>query len=344
MATPVLRAMRRHFALSEIVCYGGAAALETLSGTAWADRLVADFSTRRKPRWAGFVRQVLELRRERFDLAVLLPNSFRVAALAKFGKARRIVGYDRDGRGWMLTDKIEPPRDSARRFAPVPTIDYYAALAATLGVPCESRRMELAVTEPDRAAAETMLARISTSRDGPLVMLNPGASFGTSKLWLPERFAAVADALIECRGARVVINAAPGEREVAARVGREMRNRPAINFAERDNSIGLLKGLIRRCSLLITNDTGARHLAAAFGAAVVTVFGSTDPTWARIDYARERIVRAEVPCSPCQRKICPNPPGPQHHQCMYAVSVEMVLAAAEGLLDEDGVASREESR
>jgi heptosyltransferase-2 len=84
--------------------------------------------------------------------------------------------------------------------------------------------------------------------------------------------------------------------------------------------------------LLITNDTGARHVGAALGADVVTIFGSTDPEWTRIDCPRERIVRVPVPCAPCRKKFCRLPAGPTHHQCMTAVTVEMVLAAAEELL------------
>lgn len=163
-------------------------------------------------------------------------------------------------------------------------------------------------------------------------MLNPGGAFGPSKIWDSHRYAGVADRLMQRHGAQIIINAAPSERAIAASVDREMCNTPAVNFAELDNSLGLLKGLLRRCSLLITNDTGARHIAAALGTGVVTLFGSTDPRWSRIDYDRERIIRVDVPCSPCQKKMCAQPPGPLYHQCMSAITPEMVLQAAEKLL------------
>ena len=112
-----------------------------------------------------------------------------------------------------------------------------------------------------------------------------------------------------------------------------MRRAPAVSFDERDNTLGLLKSLVRRCSLVITGDTGVRHFAAAFDTPVVTLFGSTDPVWASIDYDKERIIRVDVPCAPCQKKRCPLPEGPEHHQCMEKITPEMVLAAAEELLD-----------
>jgi heptosyltransferase-2 len=333
MATPALEALRRALPAAEITYVGRPAALATVSGTDAADHMVADRSAPGR-RIAGFLSTAAALRRRRLRFAVLLPNSFRVAALARNGGIGDLLGYDRDGRGLLLTRKRKAPRHYDGSFRPVPAIDYYNALIETIGVHCRSRRMRLAVTEADEAAAETLLHEAGADRSRPLVMLNPGAAFGPSKMWDAARFAAVADALIAHRRAQVIINAAPSERRVAAHVARAMRGRPAVNFADRPNTLGLLKGLMKRCRLLITNDTGARHIAAAFEIAIVTLFGSTDPTWARIDYPRERIVRVDVPCSPCQKPLCPQPAGPLYHRCMTAIEPEVVLAAAEELLDE----------
>ena len=276
------------------------------------------------------------LRAGRYDLAVLLPNSFRTAALAYFSGIGRIAGYGRDGRSWMLSDKLSPPRDEAGKFIPGPMIDYYLDLVRLLGAEADSRRMELAVTPAEDAEACRLFAEANMDPARPVVMLNPGASFGPSKLWPPERYAAVADALVDRHGAQIIINASPGDRPVAARLAAAMRRSPSVNFAERDNTLGLLKAILKRSSLLITNDTGARHVAAALGVAVVTLFGSTDPRWSETGSEFERIIRTNVSCSPCQKKQCPLPAGPTHHQCMTAITVEMVLAAAGQLLDGPG--------
>jgi len=332
MATPALRGLREHFASAHMVHVGKAAALEVLEGLGLSDEAIPC-----RPAWwspaADVVRLSWRLRRGRYDLAVLLPNSFRVALTAALAGVSRVAGYARDGRSWLLDDKVSPPRDEQGRFVPVSAVDYYIALVESLGASCADRKMELAVTDLDRQAAEAILAQVGINGRHPVVMLNPGAAFGVSKVWHPTRFAALADALIERRGAGIIINAAPAERAIARQVAEAMRCRPAVNMADFDNSIGLVKGLLRRCDLLVTNDTGARHLAAALGVPVVTVFGSTDPRWSAIDYDRERIVRLDVPCSPCQRPLCPQPPGPTYHQCMEAISLEMVLAPAEELLD-----------
>ena len=334
MATPVLAALREHFAGARIVYVGREVARQLLAGSDRCDEFILDASDRR-PKVGNFFRTVRRVRRRRFDLALLLPNSFRTALLARLGHAGRIVGYIRDGRGWLLSDGPKPERDSSGRFKPAPAIDYYIRLAGHVGVPAPARKMTLGVLASDREQAQALLAQAGARSDRPLVMLNPGASFGPSKMWAPERFGAVADALIERRGAQVIVNAAPNdaERGVAAQVAGAMRGPPLVNLAGRDNTLGLLKALLRRCDLLITNDTGPRHIAAAFGVGVVTLFGSTDPVWAQIDYDRERILRVDLPCSPCQEKICPQPAGPLYHQCMAGISTEMVLRAADELLD-----------
>lgn len=325
MATPAIRALVRHWPGRRIVFAGKPVALAALGPVADPRDMVA------LP--MGIWASVRLLRRIGISQAVLLPNSFRSALIARLAGADSLTGYARDGRGWLLTQKLAPQRMQNGQYKPVPAVDYYIALAELIGAKCTSRELALPVEPEHEAAAERLLAECGVDRAGPVVMLNPGASFGTSKMWSAEKYAALADMLIERRGARIIINAAPAEKQIARWVERAMRNAPALSFAGRDNSLGLLKALLRRCDLLVTNDTGARHLAAAAGVSVVTVFGSTDPEWSRIDYPRERIVRLGVECSPCQLKLCPLAAGPDYHKCLERVSPEMVLAAAEELLD-----------
>ena len=334
MATPALRALRKHFERSRITHIGPPVALETLEGTDLADEQLPDLS-RQPPSLRNFIRQVRSIRRNHFDLSVLFANSFRSALLCWLGGARPIAGYDRDGRGCMLTHKLTPPRDDAGTFAPIPAIDYYNALVGMLAAETTSQEMVLSVTPEGESAVKELFAQARIDPKRPIVMLNPGGSFGPSKMWAPERFAVVSDTLCARRSVQIIINAAPSERDVAAKISASMMRQPAINFAVREGSISILKSLMRRTNLLITNDTGARHVAAAMGVSVVTIFGSTDPKWTEINYPKEQIVRVDVPCGPCQSKACLLPRGPSYHECMMKITPEDVLEAAERMLDRD---------
>ena len=330
MATPVLKALRRGFPAASIAHMGRPAPLAVADGVDWSDETIAVDPAAGGMRLLALASQI---RRGRYDLGILLPNSFRVAALARLGGVTELLGYARDGRGWLLHRKLLAPQDGRGRFLPVPMIDYYRRLAEALGLGDVPRTMRLGIRAEDGAAAERLLAEVGADNRRPLVMLNPGASFGSSKMWELDRWAALADALIERRDAQILINASPAERRIVSQVALRMQHVPAIDFASRDNRVGLLKALVKRCALVITGDTGVRHIGAALGTGVVTLFGSTDPVWSQIDYPRERIIRVDVPCSPCQRKRCRRGAGPLYHVCMAAITVEMALAQAEALLD-----------
>ena len=332
MATPLLRAIRSKFPDAKITLAGKPVSLDLLRPSDWVDDFVID-TTASSASLPNMIKMAADLRRNDYDLAVLLPNSFRSALLAALAGIRRIAGYHRDGRGLLLTDKMSPPRSKDGSLVPVPMIDYYLALAGLVGALPDNTQMELPLDPETEAAAEAMLADAGVDKSSPLVMLNPGGAFGVSKMWDADRYAAVADELIDSRSAQIIINAAPMEKKVAAEVAFNMKNKPLINFADSDNTIGLLKSLLARCDLLITNDTGARHIAVAMGTSVVTVFGSTDPAWTVLHYDRERTIVVETPCGPCQKKMCLQPPGPNYHQCMEAITPQMVLDAANELLD-----------
>jgi heptosyltransferase-2 len=206
-------------------------------------------------------------------------------------------------------------------------IQYYLALAGYLGASQSDTTMELFTSPEDETAIDRLLSQWGLDSDRGILVLHPGGGFGPSKRWPPERFAHVADVLSERFNLAVAISAGPSEHDVAQAVQDSM-NRPAVNLVPKNISIGQLKVLLRRSRLMISNDTGPRHFAVAFGVPVVTIFGSTDPAWTDTFFDGERIVRAQVDCGPCQKKTCK-----QDHRCMELVTPEMVLASAEELLN-----------
>lgn len=331
MATPSLSALRARLVDWRIIFVGKPSVLEILSGGNLADECIPDISTV-SPRFMNMFRMTGRVWRVHPHAALMLPNSFRAAWLAFVSGAGKRVGYNRDGRGWLLTDTYPPRRDIRGRYVPVPAIDYYARLMELLNVDVPSRCMTLSVTSQGEEAAERLLVEAGCDSSRPLVMLNPGGAFGPSKMWETAGYAEVADELTRQWNAQIIINSAPGEQLVAEDIGRRMKTRPLVNFATRSNSLSLLKSLMRRCRLLITNDTGARHVGVAMGIDVVTIFASTDPRWTELYYPRERSVRTSARCAPCQSKFCLFPAGPMYQQCTRTITADMVLAAATELM------------
>ena len=334
MAGPALRALRGGFGQAHIVYLGRGGPLEVLADSGWSDECIEMTRGRGLKRSRELVRLVKKLRHENFDWAVIMPNSFGSALTVAMAKIARRIGYDRDGRGVLLTDCLLAAKENGR-FVAGPMIRYYLALADYLGVRELSTHMELFANKADEEAVEKMLGEWGVDSGRPLVVVHPGGGFGLSKRWEAEKFAEVGDALIERFSAEVIITGTAVERDVAQKVLGAMKGK-AVNAAEGNISVGQLKGLIRRSSLWIGNDTGPRHIAVAFSVPTVVIFGSTDPAWTDTFFDGERVVRAEVGCGPCQKKVCRE----KTHRCMELVTAEMVLTEATDLLENWGKSER----
>lgn len=269
----------------------------------------------------GRLRLARKLYQDRFDLAVMFPNSLEAALVPWLAGIPRRVGYPTDGRRLLLTYPIPFPAASAGRHQVERYLDIVRALGGD-GPPS----LHLPVTAEARESGERLLRDHGIAPADPVVALAPGSVYGSAKRWPVERFAAVADALVDRRGVRILLIGSGGERPVLERVAAGMR-RPAVNLGGRTD-LPALVGLLERGRLLLTNDTGAMHVAAAIGTPVLAVFGPTDAEATGPLGRHARIVREPVPCSPCLLRECPI-----DHRCMRRVSVDRVLEAALELLD-----------
>jgi heptosyltransferase-2 len=329
MATPTLRAIRQLYPNAHISYLLRRYVKPIYAGMPWADKLITYRTGPTKAKAGkGMFDLAARLRSAKFDLAILLPNSFKTALLCKMAGIDHIVGYERDGRGFLLSDKLLPVKERGK-FIPTPIVKYYLGIAHYLGWQQRDLKLELFVTDAERRDAEEVLARCGigeASAHRPMIILNPGAQYGAAKCWLPEYFAQLADRLIEELGATVLISAAPKERLIVEAINRCMRH-AAVDLPRAGCSLGALKEIVRRCDVMVTNDTGPRHIAAAFDVPVVTVFGPTHPEWTEIYFQKERKVSVPVFCGPCQKKTCP-----LDHRCMTRVTPAMVFDSAAQLL------------
>jgi heptosyltransferase-2 len=255
--------------------------------------------------------------RGRADLAVILPNSFAAAFALWRARIPERWGYATDGRGFLLTRRCRVPPELRGRSQ----VYYYRAMLEGVGVAVEGPA-DASLRCPDEWAAH---ARTILGDDGPWLGVNPGAFYGSAKRWMSERFAAAADLVARRTGARIAILGGRDERPLGETIAAQLRAPFRLLCGE--TRLRDLVGVLSRLRLLLTNDSGPMHVAAALGVPLVAVFGSTD--WAETAPVgeRQRLVREDVPCAPCRLRECPI-----DHRCMSRVDVDRVAAAALDLL------------
>lgn len=319
MSIPALSAMRQRWPEAHITILARPSVAELYSGQPFVDRLMPLPAVSRSP--FAMEQAARGLREERFDCAVLLQNAFSAAWLVWRARIPQRIGYARDGRGVLLTEAIALPKTGE---IPDHEAFYYLALLRGAGwletIP-EVTQISLCLSAGAIGVAEARLREAGLRPDAQRIALAPGAAYGSAKCWPPERFAAVADALIDEFAADVILFGASSELEICRQIANRMHRRPVILAGQ--TSIGELPALFSRCRLFVGNDSGAMHVAAAVGVPVVAVFGSTDPHGTAPVTSQRKLVQHSVACSPCFLRECPI-----DHRCMVRVPVRDVRDAA----------------
>jgi heptosyltransferase-2 len=268
------------------------------------------------------------MRAERFDLAVLLPNSLRTALVAWFGRATERIGYVRYGRGPLLTGKLYPRR-AGNQLVPLPMVESYLELARAIGCGEESPRLELATVEADERSADGVFQRLGLTAAGRVVAMNSSGAYGAAKLWPVEHFGRLAQRVVDELDYDVLVTCGPKEREIARSVVRLADRSRVVSMVDQPMDLGTAKACIHRCRLMVSTDSGPRHVAAAFGLPVVTMFGPMLPIWSENPTQRAVNLLLDLDCIGCHQRACPL----GHHRCMRELTVEMVFAAARRCLE-----------
>lgn len=323
MATPALKALRESFPNSTITYLARPYVKQVIEGLPFFDRLIEHTSQ-------GVFGPFLmgrRLKEGKFDAAFLFTDSFRSALEVFLAKIPRRIGYATDFRTLLLTDRIDYELEEGKR-KPVPMVNYYLKLIRHLGATTEQLKPVLSVSDKSKKHADEFLSQHGIREGDILVGISPGAKFGSSKLWVPERFAEVADALTEKYGAKPIIFCGPGEEEISQKIAQAAHS-PVIDTSDDIIALDDLKAFIQRCDILITTDAGPRHFAVAFDKPVVVIMGPTDPRYTNANLEKTIILRVEnLSCSPCHKKICP-----RNHECMTGITSQQVLSAAGRLLE-----------
>lgn len=257
--------------------------------------------------------------RGRFDLGVALPNSLESALGLWLAGAGARVGYNTDHRGFLLTSALDGPE----KLQGVHTVFYLLAVLQAFGEVNDFTPPQLYLTEAEVAGARRLLE----PHHGPWVALSPGAAYGPAKRWAPERFARVGARLKEESGAGLVLLGGPEDRAAADAVKSNL-SEGCLNLVGRTD-LRQAMAVLARMQLLITNDSGLMHVAAALGVPLVAVFGSTDPEATRPFTDQATVIYHGLSCSPCLERTCKI-----GYPCLAEVSADEVYEAARGWLDE----------
>ncbi len=320
MTTPAMAAVRATFPESRISVMANPLVAELFNPHPLCDEVVVFDKGGTHRGIPGFFRFAMGLRHQGFDLAILFQNALEAALLAYLARIPVRAGYRTDCRGALLTHGV-PVGRAAKALHHT---DYYVKMLEALGVSGGDGGLRLHCTPKEELWASQLLGK------GFWIAINPGATYGSAKRWVPAGFAKVAAALIQDDEARIVLVGSPGEAAIGQAIEAAVQARPTevLNMVGK-TTVRQLVALLSRCRLLITNDSGPMHVAAALRVPVVALFGPTDHTTTSPFTDRWRMVRKAADCSPCLKRVCPT-----DHRCMKAITVEDVLSAAKELMEE----------
>ncbi len=318
MTTPALRQLRAAFPSAHVALLVTPLTAGLFEGSPFVDEVMP--YRRKEDGVAAFMQAVREIRAREFDLALLFQNAFEAALLAWLGRVPLRIGYAMHGRAGLLTHRLQHDASHQGRHQVHDYLDIVEQAAHLAGISFERNAMaSLTASTAQRDAAAALLQRRSLI-NRPLIALNTAATNSRAKCWPIENFAALADRLAAERGAQIVLIGAASERDNAAAVIAQMRTAQALNLAG-ETSMGELIGLLATCDLLVSNDTGPAHVAAALATPTLTLFGPTNEFETAPTGARAELMRVDgIECARCMHRDCPI-----DHRCMTRLTDDEVL-------------------
>ncbi|MBI3615064.1 MAG: lipopolysaccharide heptosyltransferase II [Candidatus Omnitrophica bacterium] len=318
LITPSLRALRARFPKAHLSVLVGAQGRELLQRCPTIDELLI-YDRNRDGSLGGLLRLGKKLRQHQVDLVVDFQNNRTSHWLGFLSGAPQRYGFA--GRRWgrLLTHRV------ARVLEPIPPVEHQFRLLELLGVQGAPTHLELWPGSSDQERAGGILEEAWVADRQPLVVVHPGANpRWLSKRWPTQRYAQLVDELALKAKARVVLTGSAEERSLGDQIYREAKAKPIVAMGR--TSLNELAALIQRADCFVGADTAPLHIAAAVGTPVVALFGSTDPVRHLPPAPRLKLLKVNLPCSPCYRRVCYRV-GSGHMECMKLISVESVRDA-----------------
>lgn len=329
MAIPALQRLRRIFPDAEI----------TLHTRSWAEGIFrdADFIDEILPfdksssKIRDAFQQARTLREKKFDIAVLLPNSFESALVAKLAGIPKRFGYAKDGRSLLLNTALRVPDWKHKRHEVFYYLNLVEALEkellGTQGPLEEAPTLDLNVSEERRAKARDLFAGHGLDPAKPTIALGVGSTNSRAKRWPAENYAALTDRLQSDLAANVVLVGSTDELDVSQAVYERAGQKPVILTGKTDLAEAV--AVLAEVDMLISNDMGLAHIAPATGTKTIVIFGPTNPETTRPFSENALMIRrSDVDCSPCMLRDCPI-----DHRCMTRITPDGVFENAKSFLE-----------
>lgn len=326
MALPAIADVRRRYPSARLVIAARAGIADLFTLVPGVDDII---TLRWKGRWwarAAMREDAARLSAVGAGVAVLLPNSFSTAWLASRAGVPERWGYARDMRGRLLTRAVPPPRHSLHQAA------YYQHLTHALAVPAGPLEPELQVPATAVDEARRLLVTHGWDEGRPIIVLAPGAAYGTAKRWIPDHVATLVTDLVRRREASCVLVGSRADRATTSSIRHGMGSdviSHVIDIAG-ETSLAALAGVLTLAQACVANDSGAMHLAAAIGVPIAAVFGPTrEHETAPLSRGSRpaAVLTHPVWCRPCMLRECPI-----DHRCMTRVTPDKVFTTIEQMM------------
>jgi heptosyltransferase-2 len=262
------------------------------------------------------------LSKKGFCSAILFQNAFDAAFITFLAGIKERAGYNRDGRGFLLTTAVPVPRHEQK----IHQIHYYLNLLEQLGIKAEFTVPYIYLSLDERLSARELLKDMKR----PILGINPGAAFGSAKRWFPERFAEVANWFLKDTDGSVVIFGGKSEIDIAQEINKLIPDNKLLLAGK--TSLRELVSLISECDVFVTNDSDPVHIACAVGTPLVAIFASTDPELTgpppQAEWSRAIVLTHNLSCGPCFERTCVK----NDLQCMYAITSDDVYIGIKKIL------------
>lgn len=298
MATPVLTDLRKAFPDAKITAMCKIPLSDLLEEDPDIDEIFCFSKTSTFSRHSDKKNIIEKLQSGKYDLGVLLTNSLSSAWWFWQGKVENRLGFDSKGRKFLLTHAVPFPEKVESQHL----VTTYKMLLAPLGLPISDSAPRIYLKDKEIQQAKNLLRQHGVTENHQIVGINPGATYGSAKCWLPERFRDITRRLLEDKDVFVVYFGDQATASLVKEICQGLSPR-VVNLAGL-TSLRELASLVRLCDVFLTNDSGPMHIAAAIGTAVVALFGSTSQIITG-PYRTGKVIQKSVECSPCYQRTCP---------------------------------------